>query len=534
MPRITIDGHVIEATEGVTILQAARQVGLFIPTLCYHPAQPATASCRICIVDVNGKQLLQPACTQLVAEGMVIMTNSPRVRQIRDTVLELIVSHHGRQGTGPRFGLPLDCSTCSINNQCDLQDVNRDLRFTAKSRFDSMSRPVEIDTSSASIEFDASKCIGCGHCEYTCCEVQSVFALTKIGRGYEAVYGTAYNKPLAETPCVDCGQCVRVCPVAAFTVKDDTAEVYKAINDPNLTVVAQISPTARLAILDALSPKPDTVSTGQLITALKQLGFDQVFDTGLTTDLAIMEQGTELLTRIKGEEALPMISADCPSWVKFCETYFPELLPKLSSSKSPQGVFGAAVKTLNANRINKKPTQLFCLSVVSCTAKKFEAKRPELGHDGKPDINAVITTQELVKMIKQADIDLEAVRETPFDQLSDQEASDDQVFTSSEGCVRALLRTFSALATGEEFPQTQFSDSAQEGVQETTLTLDDREIKVGVVHGLANARSLAEKVKAGTADYHFIYVMACPGGCLNGGGNIARTWCEVHHLTETV
>ena len=524
MPKIIIDGHTVETPAGATILDAARQAGVYIPTLCQHPDQPAKANCRMCVVEVDGMRTLQPSCACPVTDGMVVRTNSVTVRKVRNTILELMVAHH-----------PLDCLFCSRSGTCELQTVAQNLHFTGKPRFSQAVRPGKLDTSSLSIVRDPSKCIVCGRCEYACSEIQSVFALAKVGRGFDTVYATAFGKPLAETPCINCGQCVQACPVAAITVRDTTDQILAAIADPDVTVVAQVAPAVRITIAEALGEDPGTVSTGRLVTALKMLGVDTVFDTDFTADLTIMEEGTELLGRIKNGGVLPMVTSCSPGWIKFAETFFPDLLPHLSTCKSPQGMFGAVLKTFYADRLGKKPSELFSLSIMPCTAKKFEAARPELGRDSELDVDAVITVQELANIIRSAGIDFAALPETEFDNPFGLGSGAGEIFGATGGVMEAALRTVYEVATGEELPQIDFVDCRGfAGIKEATVPMAGIDVKVAIAHGLGNARKLMDMVRSGEAEYHFIEVMTCPGGCIGGGGNPIKDWNKMQHRFEAV
>jgi len=523
MPKIIIDGHTVETPAGATILDAARQAGVYIPTLCQHPDQPAKANCRMCVVEVDGMRTLQPSCACPVTDGMVVRTNSVTVRKVRNTILELMVAHH-----------PLDCLFCSRSGTCELQTVAQNLHFTGKPRFSQAVRPGKLDTSSLSIVRDPSKCIVCGRCEYACSHIQTVHALAKDARGFATVYKPDFDKVLGETVCVNCGQCVQVCPVAAIRVHDDTPAVWKAIAGET-KVVAQVAPAVRITVAEALGEAPGTVSTGRLVTALKSMGIDTVFDTDTTADLTIMEEGTELITRLTEGGVLPMITSCCPGWIKFCETFYPELLPHLSSCKSPQGMFGALIKTFYADKLGTKPEDLFSLSVMPCTAKKFEALRPELSRDGIQDVDCVVTVQELAHMIKSSGINFASLPETEFDDPFGLGTGAGEIFGATGGVMEAALRTVYEVVTGEPLDKIDFHDCRGfDGIKEASVQMGDLEVKVAIAHGLGNARALMDAVKAGTADYHFIEIMACPGGCIGGGGNPIKDWNKMAHRFDAV
>jgi len=523
MPNITIDGQAIVVPQNSTILAAAKQANIYIPTLCDHPDQDPKGNCRMCMVEIDGSRLLQPACAARVTDGMVVRTNSEKVRQVRSTVLELIVAHH-----------PLNCIYCYRNGLCELQTVAQNLNYTNEPRFERAVHEGDADMSSPSIVRDPSKCIVCGRCEYVCSHIQTVHALAKDARGFATVYKPDFGKMLGETVCVNCGQCVQVCPVAAIRVHDDTPAVWKAIAGDN-KVVAQVAPAVRITIAEALGEEPGTVSTGRLVTALKTMGIDTVFDTDVTADLTIMEEGTELIGRLTNGGTLPMITSCCPGWVKFCETFYPELLPHLSSCKSPQGMFGALIKTFYADKLGANPDDLYSLSVMPCTAKKFESKRPELSRDGAPDIDRVITVQELAHMIKSSGINFAKLPETDFDDPFGLGTGAGEIFGATGGVMEAALRTVYEVVTGEPLEKIDFTDCRGfEGIKEATVQMGDLTVKVAIAHGLGNARKLMDAVKAGNTDYQFIEIMACPGGCIGGGGNPIKDWNKMAQRFDAV
>lgn len=522
MIKVTIDGVVTEVESGTTILKAAQQIGIRIPTLCYHPDQEVKANCRICVVEVEGQRLLVPSCAFPCTDGMVVHTNTPRVRRARTNILELILARHTQ-----------DCLHCHRSGTCELQQIAADLNFTRKPRYIQSPRSEFRDFSSPSVVRDPSKCIACGRCAWVCTNFQSVNALTKENRGFETVYTTEFNRPLSETACVNCGQCVQACPTGALTIKDDTGKAWKAIFDPNLTVVAQVAPAVRVNIAEALGEPVGTISTGRLITALRMLGVDAVFDTDFTADLTIMEEGTELINRLQNGGALPLITSCSPAWVKFCETWYPDQMAHLSTAKSPQGMFGAIIKTYYAEKLGKKPQEIYSLSIMPCTAKKYEATRPELGRNGCQDIDCVITVQELARMIREANIDFARLPEGEFDLPFGLGSGAGVIFGATGGVTEAALRTVYEILTGHELKNINFT--AVRGFKDTreaTVNVGKIPVKVCITSGLANARKIMDMVRAGTADYHFIEIMACPGGCVGGGGNAYRNWKKVEERNK--
>lgn len=524
MVNLTIDGRPVQVEEGSTILAAAQKLNINIPTLCYHPDQAVKANCRICVVEIEGQKNLSPACAMPVSEGMEVKVNSLKARKARKNILELILAHH-----------PQDCLKCARNGSCELQTIAADMGYDQEPRYPHAVRGMGKDMSSPSIVRDPAKCIACRRCEYACSEIQTVHALTKENRSFDSVITTAYNRPLGETVCVNCGQCLQACPVGALTVHDDRDEVLEAIGDDTKEVVAQVAPAVRITLAEALGEDPGTISTGRLVTAMKQLGFDKVFDTDFTADLTIMEEGTELLIRLQSGGTLPMITSCSPGWIKFCETFYPDLIPNLSTCKSPQGMFGALIKTYYPEQTRKNPDDIYSVSIMPCTAKKFEAKRPELGRNGRPDIDTVLTVQELAKMIKSAGIAFDTLEETPFDQPFGLGSGAGEIFGVTGGVMEAALRTVYEVVTNQELQNVDFTAvRGFEGIKEATVQVGDIPVKVAVAHGLGNARRLMDAIRAGQAEYHFIEIMACPGGCIGGGGNPIKNWRKMADRFEAV
>ncbi|MCL1913604.1 MAG: NADH-dependent [FeFe] hydrogenase, group A6 [Eubacteriaceae bacterium] len=522
--KLTIDGIAVEVEAGSTILQAAEELGIYIPTLCYHPDQEVKANCRICVVEIVGQKLLQAACSYQVYDGMAVLTRSKRVRNTRENILELMLSRHAQ-----------DCLHCERSGNCELKNVSEEIHFTRDPRFDYISRSENIDESSPSITRNPEKCIACGRCEYVCTKIQEVYALSKTGRSNHVGFEPAYGKSLADSACVNCGQCVQACPTGALTVNDDTQAAWLALDDPQKTVVAQIAPAVRINLAEALGEAPGTISTGRLVTALKRLGFDVVFDTDFTADLTIMEEGTELLSRITSGGTLPMITSCSPGWIKFCETYYPDLLPNLSSCKSPQAMFGALIKTYYAAQINKDPNDIYSVSVMPCTAKKFEAQRPEMGRDGYRDVDVVLTVQEIARMIRSAGINFASLPDTPFDAPFGLGSGAGEIFGATGGVMEAALRSVYEIVTGNTLENLDFvTVRGFDGIKEAAVMVGDLEVKVAVAHGLGNARKLMDAIREGKANYHFIEIMACPGGCIGGGGNPIKDWRKMDYRLEAV
>lgn len=513
MAKITIDGQLIEVKDGITILEAAKQANIKIPTLCYHPDQALKANCRVCVCEVEGSRLLQAACVAPVWDGMVVHTANDKVIKARKNIVELMLAHH-----------PQDCLRCARSGNCELQTIAQDLNMLDDLRYDLVVRPEAKDFSSTSIVRDPAKCINCGRCIYACSQIQTVHALAKKNRSFKTVVAPAYGKSLAETACVNCGQCVQACPVGALTVKDETAIARKEIAGGK-KVIAQVAPAVRITLAEALGEDVGTVSTGRLVTAMKLLGFDEVMDTDFTADLTIMEEGNELLHRLGNGGVLPMITSCSPGWIKFCETFFPDLLPNLSSCKSPQAMFGAVIKTYYAEKKGIDPKDIYSVSIMPCTAKKYECQRPELSDAGAgQDVDLVLTVQELARMIKTAGIKFSELPETDFDDVFGLGSGAGEIFGATGGVMEAALRTVYEVVTGEELKDVNFTAvRGLDGIKEASVDLNGTVVKVAVAHGLGNARKLMQAVQAGTADYQFIEVMGCPGGCVGGGGNPIKT-----------
>lgn len=507
MVHLSIDGINMEVPAGSTILQAAQAAGIKIPTLCWHPDQAVKANCRICVCEVEGARVLQAACSTPVAEGMVIRTRTPKVIKARKTILELILASH-----------PQDCLNCIRNGNCELQDLAA-VYTPDPPRFALAGRRHEVDTSTAVIVRDPDKCVLCCRCLEACNTTQSVFALGLAERGYEAMVVPTMGKPLAESPCVMCGQCIHACPVGAIYEKQQLDDLMKAIADPDKVVVTQIAPAVRLAIGEEVGMTTGDMPMEALVAGLRQVGFDYVLHTNFTADLTIMEEGNELLKRIKEGGALPMVTSCSPGWINFCETFYPDLLDNLSTCKSPQQMFGALVKTYWADKMGIDPKKIYSVSIMPCTAKKYEAGRPEMRSSGQRDVDLVLTTRELGRLFRMSCIDFEHLAGEEFDPWMGTYSGAGVIFGATGGVMEAALRTVYEVATGEELKDLNFTEvRGMEGIKEAEVDLAGTTVKVAVAHGLGNARQLMDQVQAGQSPYHFIEIMACPGGCIGGGG----------------
>ena len=508
MISITINNKKISVEEGTSILDAAKSIGINIPTLCYHPDQEVKANCRVCVVEIDGMRTLQTACSTKALEGMNIRTNTPKVRQARKVVIELLMANHD-----------VSCTSCPSNHNCGLQQIAADLGIR-ESRFEDVLKEKPLDTSSPSIVRNPNKCIKCGRCIQMCAKVQGLAIIEYMGRSFEADVTPPYGRFLSEAACVACGQCSAICPVAAITEKEDIERVWDAINDPSKTVVVQTAPAVRVSIGEEFGMEPGQVMTGQMVAALRMLGFDKVFDTDFTADLTIIEEGHELLHRMKTGGVLPMLTSCSPGWINFIEQYYPELLPHVSSCKSPQQMFGALAKAYYPEKIGKKAEDIFSVSIMPCTAKKFEALRDEMSIDGKePDVDVVLTTRELGKMLKQAGIDFVNLPEEKYDDPFGITTGAAVIFGATGGVMEAALRTVYEVVTGKTLEALDFTDvRGLAGIKESEVDLGGTKVKVAVAHSLSKAREVLELIKAGKADYAFVEIMCCPGGCIGGGG----------------
>jgi iron-only hydrogenase group A len=508
MVQLTINNIKVNAEEGMTILDAAKSVGIKIPTLCHMKDLTPTGACRICVVEVEGQRGLIPSCAYPVAEGMVVHTNSTRVRRARKTIVELLIENH-----------PQDCLICVRNKNCELQDLS-ETYGVREHRYFGESKSHAIDTSSPSLERDPAKCILCGRCVRACNEIQKIGAIDFANRGFNSIVTTPYNKGLNISDCILCGQCILVCPTAALREKSSLKEVTNALNSKNKFTVVQIAPAVRASLGEEYGLPIGTNVTGKLVTALRRVGFDRVFDTNFGADLTIMEESAELIDRIQNKKTLPMFTSCCPGWIKWIEQNKPELLGHISTCKSPQEMTGAIIKSYFAKKMNLNPADIFVVSIMPCTVKKFEAQRPELSEEYLQDCDAVLTTRELARLFKMCGIDFNELPEDNFDNPLGESTGAAVIFGATGGVMEAALRTAYYKLTGKNLEKLELEDvRGLEGIREKTVKINENlEIKVAIVNGIGNIKPIIEEIEKGTSPYHFIEVMTCPGGCINGGG----------------
>jgi iron-only hydrogenase group A len=524
--KIVIDGRELEVPKGTTVLEAAKKIGIHIPTLCYLKDVNKPSSCRVCVVEVGSR--LIASCTLVAEDGMIIKTNTPKVREARKTVVELLLSNHKRE-----------CTTCSRSEKCELQSLSKELNIR-DIRYDGERIHGEIDDSSLSVVRDPEKCVLCGRCISTCSNVQTVHAIGYANRGFNTIVAPAYKKPLSDTVCINCGQCIIACPVGALQEKENISDVWKAIEDPDKYVVVQTAPAVRVALGEEFGLPIGTRVTGKMVAALRRIGFDKVFDTDFAADLTIMEEGTEFLERLDSGKKLPIMTSCCPGWVKFVEHFYPEMIDNLSTCKSPHEMEGAVIKSYFAKKNGIDPSNIFVVSIMPCVAKKFESQREELSNNNIRDVDAVLTTRELAQMIKEAGIDFANLNDEEFDSPLGESSGAGVIFGATGGVTEAALRTIfditanknveliactsddenTAIRSNKSLEAIEFhAVRGIKGIKEATVELPDgRIINAAIAHGLGNARKLIEMIKSGEKEYHFIEVMACEVGCVNGGG----------------
>jgi NADP-reducing hydrogenase subunit HndD len=533
MVNLTINNKKITADEGMTIFEAAKHNNILIPHFCYLEDVHQIGSCRICVVEVEGARTLQTSCMVPVREGMVVQTNTEKVKKARKVLYELMLSDH-----------PRDCLSCSRNQNCEFQKLGELIQIN-EFRFEGARSHTVVDDSSPSITRDTSKCILCRRCVTICNQVQGIGVLNPQNRGFKTVIGPAADLPLNSANCAFCGQCTTVCPVGALQEKDSTQKVWKALFDKSKRVVIQTAPAIRVALGEEFGFKPGTIVTGKMVTALRDMGFNDIFDTNFAADLTILEEGNELLQRLTnaltGKQAtLPMITSCSPGWIKYIEHRFPDELDHLSTCKSPHTMLGALAKSYYAGKIGVDPKDMFVVSVMPCTAKKFEITRPEMANDGYPNVDAVLTTRELARMIKDAGIEFQELKDSEFDNPLGMSTGAADIFGTTGGVMEAALRTVYEVVTGRELPfdklhvtpivglnQVKTAEVKIENPVDQFKFLDGVTVKVAVTSGLAGAKKLMDQVAKGESPYHFIEVMGCPGGCISGGGQPRPTNNEI-------
>ena len=507
MVNLTIDNQKVTVPKGTTILEAAKTAGIDIPTLCFLKDINEVGDCRMCIVEVEGRRGFATSCIQTVEEGMVVHTHTQNVLESRHVILDLIISNHAK-----------DCLTCTRSGNCELQTLAT--KFNVLNiEFEGERTEHKIDDLSPSIVRDFNKCILCRRCVAACKNVQKIGAIDCINRGFESCISTVGDHSLNDVNCTFCGQCIEACPTGALHEKETINDVWVKLKDPETTVIVQTAPAVRVALGEEFGMPIGTNVVGKMVTALKRLGFDKVFDTNTGADLTIMEEANEFIERFTKNDNLPMITSCSPGWVKYIEMNYPELLPHLSSCKSPHEMFGAILKTYYANREGLDPEKIYVVSVMPCIAKKFERQRPEMMEDNLYDVDNVITTRELARMIKQANIEFEKLEDSNFDSPMGEASGAGAIFGTTGGVMEAALRTAQDTLTGKDLPKIDFEQvRGGEGIKRATINIAGKDINVVAASGLANARTILEEIKSGKANYQFVEIMACPGGCIMGGG----------------
>ena len=517
---ITLNGVPIVAEQGMTILDVAKENGVINPTLCHLDIPDIklvnkVASCRVCMVEVEGRAALMPACTVKVWDGMAIHTNTKRAISARRSVTELLLSDH-----------PKDCLVCERNRHCELQDLAAQINIR-ESRFEGKSVKHPPDKSSRSLIRYPEKCVMCRRCETMCNEVQTVGVYSGVYRSLEATIGTAFDYPVLDTSCTFCGQCVSVCPTGALVLRTDVGKVWNAINDPDKVVVVQAAPAIRTALGEEFGMLEGERVTGKMVASLRRLGFDYVYDTCFAADLTVLEEATEFIERLKNGGTLPMLTSCCPAWVKFIEHQFPDMLEIPSTCKSPHEMFGAIAKTYLAEKLGIAPEKMVVVSIMPCLAKKYEAARSELAEDGLADVDLVLTTTELASMLREAGINFNILPDEEFDSVMGESSGAGVIFGKTGGVIEATIRTAASWLQGSDLEDVEFKELHQmEGMREADVTIAGEVYKIGITHGLGNARLLLENIRAGKSKYHAIEIMACPGGCVGGGG-------QPHHHNDT-
>ncbi|MFA6737433.1 MAG: NADH-dependent [FeFe] hydrogenase, group A6, partial [Bacteroidales bacterium] len=517
--KITIDNKHLEVPKGTTILQAAKQAGIKIPTLCYMnlphlSREHKPGSCRVCVVEIKGRKTLAPACVTKCAEGMEVLTHSLRAMNARRTVVELLISDH-----------PKDCLTCPSSGCCELQNLAIIMGIREITSVENAAISTYRKDESPSLIRNMDKCVMCRSCETVCNEIQTVGALSAINRGFMAVVAPAFEQDLKDSPCTFCGQCIAVCPTGALTCVDSTPQVIRALADEKKFVVVQTAPAVRAALGEEFGYAPGTLVTGKMVAALRALGFDKVLDTDFAADLTIMEEGTELLNRIsrhlQGDKdvRLPILTSCCPAWVNFFETNYPDMLDVPSTARSPQQMFGPIAKTYLAQKLGIKREDMVVVSIMPCVAKKYECQREEFFVDGNPDVDYSLTTRELARLIKYANIDFNSLEDENYDRFMGESTGAGVIFGVTGGVIEAATRTAYELFTGKELENVDFHElRGLEGIRQATIDFDGTPIHIGIAHTLGNARKLLDGIKSGMYNFHAIEIMACPGGCIGGAG----------------